>query len=532
MNERYEHIVEALRHPGAYAREGPAIHAPIEVIETHVSHLFLTGAYVYKLKKPVDLGFIDLTTLEKRRANCERELALNRRLSPDVYLGMLPVVAADYRFVVGEPGEPVDWVVKMRQLPRDRMLDALLKREAVSEDDVRAIARRIADFHAAANRSAEVTRIGGRAGVLRRIDENFSQTAHYVGHDIPRAAYEDIVEYNHAFFTVRDDSMRRREEKGCVVDGHGDLHAAQICIDGDTIEFIDCIEFSQDYRYGDVALDLAFLAMDLDHYERRDLSEALVDEYVRASGDERLPELLTFYKSYRAYVRGKVASITVDNARLTKRTRAAMHVQASSYYSLAHRYALAALPPRNLFAVMGLSGTGKSMLAKALAGHWNLPVTSSDVERKRVAGEAFGRQQFWGVGEGLYSREMDARTYDALFGAAARALSHGSAVLDATFRDEAMRRRAIDLANASGAQAWFIECTASDDEVHRRIDARAAQGTDPSDATWEVYLNQRKGWEGVGEVAPAWHVRVDTDTLADGVLRRALRGVFERAIRG
>jgi predicted kinase len=319
--------------------------------------------------------------------------------------------------------------------------------------------------------------------------------------------------------------LREREAAGSIRDGHGDLHAAQIWVDHE-IEFIDCIEFSSDYRCGDVALDLAFLAMDLDHYGRPDLEAALVEAYVQFSKDEAVRELLAFFKCYRAYVRAKVASITLDNAELGAEQHEAVASTARSYYRLAHDYAMSSLPERWLFVVMGLPGTGKSTLAEALADHWRLPLVSSDVERKRLAGVGEGEHRYAAFGEGLYSKDVSSRTYEALMERAAVALAGGSVVLDATFREPEHRRAAVDLAKRAGATAWLIECTAPTDVVRRRIEKRVAEGADPSDATWAVYERQRDEWVEVREVDDRHGVIVDTNSSAEDVLRRTLERVF------
>lgn len=530
MSDEHQLVVAALRSPEAYVLENVALTGAIEVVETHVSLLFFTDEYVYKIKKPVDVGFADFTTLASREANSERELALNRRMSSDVYLEVLPVTLQDGRIVVGGDGEVVDYAVKMRRLSHDWMLDKLIEKGVVTAEDIRRVARQIAIFHANADRSREITRRGGFEALVRLVEENFSQTQRYVGRLIDQRVFDDIVAYSRAWLGVWEPVMRRRERETRVRDGHGDLHASHVWLDH-LVQFIDCLEFSADYRYGDVALDLAFLAMDLDHFMRADLGAELVDAYVEFSKDVEISELLPFLKCYRAFVRAKVASLKLENAELDAVGRVAVEDEARSYYGLAHAYAMDSLPERWLFAVMGLSGTGKSTLAKALGDHWGLPVVSSDVERKRIAGLALDDHSRAVGGGGLYSHEMSERTYEALFDRAAEELRRGSVILDATFSDPRGHVEAGEVARRAGAQLWLIEITATDEVVRGRLEARANEGADASDATWDVYVRQRDSRDRAGapggDVSGAWRVSVDGDAAPDEVLRQALEGIFK-----
>lgn len=520
-------IVEALSDPRAYRLEG--ISPPpssVEVVETHISWLFLTGEYVYKVKKPVDLGFVDFTTRDRRWFYCEEEVSLNRRISPDIYLGVVEVQEDDGEVVVGGPGRTIEHAVKMRQLPREKMLDALLVEGKASVHDVRAVASRVAEFHASLIPLVANDALVSVDALAARIAENFAEAERYVGAHLDEATFLDVRAYSTEAMAVLRPLMERRARQGRVVDGHGDLHAAQVCLTGEGVEFIDCVEFNPAYRIGDVALEIAFMAMDLDHAGRPDLAEAYVDAYVEATGDTELRTLLGLSKSYRAFVRGKVTSYRTATMELSESEKREVAASAAAYYALARSYALASLPSPTLYVVMGLSGTGKSTLAHALAEHWGLGVAVSDVTRKELAGLAPANQG----GEELYTPAMDRRTYARLLEMAGEALGRGeSFILDATFRDPAQRALTLERARDAGVAVRVLLCDAPPDEVRRRLDERAVQGGDASDATWAVYQGQAAGWAVPTDLAGIM-VRVDMAQPVRDALADAVSGIYRLAL--
>jgi len=326
-------IVEALLKSDAYP------HKPrkIELVQTQMSFLFLTGDYVYKVKKPVDLGYLDYTTLEKRRFFCHQELELNRRLCPEVYLEVAPVVTSEGRIRIGGEGKTIEYAVKMRQLPREQMMDNLLALNRVTGDMVVNVAEKLAAFHDEATTSPEISVYGKLDAIATNTEENFSQTKKYVDVSIPSTRYDRIKAYTDSFTKSNGSLFQKRVQEGRIRDCHGDLHAAHICF-GDGIYIYDCIEFNDRFRYGDVASEVAFLAMDVDRYQRADLSRAFVEAYVRLSHDEELLQILNFYKCYRAYVRGKVESFKLDDPYIPEEEKARNLAAASSYFELAESY--------------------------------------------------------------------------------------------------------------------------------------------------------------------------------------------------
>ncbi|MFQ6027006.1 MAG: hypothetical protein ACE5Q6_05890, partial [Dehalococcoidia bacterium] len=374
-------LVEALLRPEAY----PEPVSQVELVETHISYLFLTGDHVYKVKKPVDFGFLDFTTLEKRLYYCKHEVEVNRRISPEVYQGVVEIREQEGRYRVEGPGATVEYAVKMRQLPRDRALSVLLGQNLVSEEDIQQLAVKIAEFHHNAETGPDIVAEGGLEALRQNVTENFQQTRKYVGLTLSQRMFDDLQAYSRAYLQRREGLFRERAKQGSVRDCHGDLHTAQIFLDGG-FSILDSIEFNHRFRYCDVASDLAFLAMDLDHYGHPELSETLVRAYVAESGDEELLQLLPFYKLYRAYVRGKVTSFRLDSPEeLPASEREEIAAAARSYFDLAYSY-LPQVGRPALYIFGGLMGSGKSSVSSRLAAHWSLAYFSSDQIRKELTG--------------------------------------------------------------------------------------------------------------------------------------------------
>jgi len=302
-----------------------------------MSFIFLTGEYVYKIKKPVNLGYLDYTTLEKRHLFCHQELELNRRLCPGAYLAVVPIVEEKGGLRIEGQGKAIEYAVKMKQLPQDRMMDVLLPRGQVTLEMVARVAEKLADFHKKAETSREIAAFGKLDVVRQNTDENFAQTEKYIGTSITAEEYQHTKNYTNDFIDSNASLFDKRVREGRIRDCHGDLHAAHVCFTGD-ICIYDCIEFNERFRYSDTASEIAFLAMDLDRYQQAGLSRQLVNTYVRLSHDEELLKLLDFYKCYRAYVRGKVESFKLDDPYIPEEEKAKVLTAARSYFELAESY--------------------------------------------------------------------------------------------------------------------------------------------------------------------------------------------------
>ncbi|MGQ9460678.1 MAG: phosphotransferase [Candidatus Bathyarchaeaceae archaeon] len=326
-------VVEALMEPEAYD-EDPG---QIELIQTHISFVFLTRNFVYKVKKDVDLGFLDFTTLEKRRFFCEKELELNRRLCGDMYLEVVPINKSNIIKIKGE-GETVEYAVKMRRMPQERIMSQLLEENKVDSKLIDKIAKIIADFHSKAEMNRRIGEFGSLAIIKTNWKENFEQTREFVGKTISMRDFKLIRERIDDFMKRNVSFFEKRIAKGRVRDCHGDIHSGNIFVT-DRVYIFDAIEFNERFRYSDVASDIAFLAMDLDFRERADLSNFFVKRYVDYSGDQELMKLLPFYKCYRAYVRGKVTSFELKDPSVGREEKRAAMKEAKAYFKLATTYA-------------------------------------------------------------------------------------------------------------------------------------------------------------------------------------------------
>lgn len=452
-----EPIERALRRPEAYPPPGPP---HVEVHETHASLVFLAGDRAYKVKKPVRFPFLDYSTLEKRRRFCEEEVRLNRRLAPSVYLGVAPI-HADGR--VRGKGEIVEYAVEMVRLPQDRMLDEMLRREAVTTADVERIADVVADFHARADRHPSQG-----IGHIRR---NLDDAAPFLRPPWLARLYAD-----HERLAVELGPLLGRRT---ACDGHGDLHAANVCLRDGGVVIYDCIEFEPRFRIEDVAAEIAFLAMDLERHGAWALARAFVQRYVDRSSDTETERLLPLFKPYRACVRGLVESL-----------RGAP--DAGAYFRLAVSYGL------RPFAILvcGLPGTGKSRFAREAARAFGAEHVRSDEIRKQMLGIAPGARWEGGYLEGPYAPDATERTYAEMRTCAVALLRAGRRVVaDATFARRAWRDEFRAAARDAGAPCLVVHVTCPEEVVRARMAARAGDRTEVSDADFAVYLRAKEAFE-------------------------------------
>lgn len=508
----------------------------IELIQTHISSVLLTPAYVFKFKRPLDVGFADFHTLEQRKQFCQAEIRLNRRLAEDVYLGVLPLctITQEHRnqgdrnqgYRLGEGGPVVDYCVVMRRLSSKHMLDYRVKHGKVNQQEIQALASLLVEFHTHPENRENLSQFGGENVIRQNWEENFAQTRPFIGKSIDETTFHAIQTAVEAYMVRNRTLWETRVKDGYIRDGHGDLRCEHIYFGGEGLRIIDCIEFNDRFRFGDVANDLAFLLMDLVALGKPGLSQALLQEYTALSGDRQLARLVPFYACYRAYVRGKVTSFKLNDTSLPASKLKQIRASAQRFFKLSLEFSRQ-MPPPLLVLVCGLMGTGKSVLAQSLTEHTGLPGFNSDIIRKQLAREhahdttgegsqALERQEIQGkktpFAEGIYSAEWNQMTYARLFKMGAEALSTGqSVILDASFSRRADREKAMNLAHQYGARAVLIECRLSEPETRARLLRRSKSGDSISDGRDELYTVQKARFETIEEWPEDTHLVVETN---------------------
>lgn len=500
--------VRALLDPSIYPQGTPRV----ELVQTHISYVLLAGEHVFKLKKAIDLGFLDFSRLEARRHFCEEEVRLNSRLCPALYYGVEPIVRAAGRYRIGGAGEVVDYAVHMRRLPAAGMMEGLVERGQLTFALLGRLAERLARFHAEAAQGEEIARIGGFDTFAAHWLDNFDQLRPYVGRTIADGRFQRLHAYADTVLDRDQEMFRKREAEGRVRDCHGDLRCESVCFDfpapGDVC-ISDCIEFSEAYRCSDTGLDVGFLAMDLEARGRADLADVLVGLYCAAAGDSSLPLVLRAFKSYRALVRGKVNSLISSQSEVPAGERLRARRQAAVFFRLAESYARGR-PGGAMVLVMGLTGSGKSVLAGAVASRLYGALLATDIIRKELFGLEPTEHVRSDYGAGIYSAEATDRVYREVAARARRFMEAGATVvLDGTYLRRRQRAPAVDLARARGAKLLVIECWAPEGVIAARHRARTAEAWTTSDATWEHYLAQKAMVE-PDEINAGHRIVVDT----------------------
>jgi aminoglycoside phosphotransferase family enzyme/predicted kinase len=485
MGNDVERMVDALRDPACY----PHSVSRVDLLQTHISWIFLAGDYVYKIKKPVNLGFLDFTSLAARRHYCDEELRLNRRLAPTLYLGTVAITGNHAAPRVSGDGQAIEYAVKMRRFPQNALLDAALARGEIGIPAIIALARNIAEFHAAAPSAAAMPRLDATASLLEPALDNFAQMLPLL--DTP----QDIeVLAGLRAWTLREHQRpaglaRERLAAGRVRECHGDLHLGNIAlIDGAATPF-DCLEFNQALRWIDVISEAAFLAMDLEVHGRRDLAYVFLNAYLEHSGDYGGVAMLPFYLVYRAVIRAKINLIRACQQGATReqveRAREAYHRY------IAYAVSTASAGRGSIVITHGLSGSGKTTLTQLIVPGLGAVRVRSDVERKRMHGLSALAHTGSARGAGIYAADATARVYDRLAQHARSIAKAGFPVLvDATFLGRDQRAAFLALARELGVPFTIVNFAESHEALRARIVARAAHNGDASEATLLVLEDQ------------------------------------------
>jgi hypothetical protein len=540
-----EALLPFLLNPNSYPHRPRAV----RLVQTHASFVIIAPPFVYKVKKPVNFGFLNFSTLEKRRHFCEREVALNRRLSPSIYLGVVPISTRHGRFVFGEGDRVVEYAVQMRKLSDRHFLDQLVERDEVVPGDLNRLAIVLKHFYEAQHPTEDIE-AWGRIDRLRiSTDENFRQTKEFVGPaavfsltpasgagvkvrsdagssaTISRPSFNTIRFYTNQYYARRKRLFASRIKDRRIRDCHGDLHLEHIHVTPRALHIYDCIEFNDRFRYVDVASDAAFLAMDLDYEGRSDLARYFATQMASALNDDGMPRLMDFYKCYRAFVRGKVESLHSVAHAAPEEERQASAERARRYFRLALQYAVAGSQPLVL-AVMGRIASGKSTLAHALGAELGWEVYSSDYLRKKMAGFPLYERSSAAARKRLYSAGMTVKTYDHLLATAEAQVQKGhSVILDATFARREHRELLAERFGKRGIAWRVLEVQAGNPAVKQRLRVREAKPDEISDARLEDFAMLTRLYEPPVELPVAQCVKVCTSGPHDQTVTRALQSL-------
>jgi aminoglycoside phosphotransferase family enzyme/predicted kinase len=507
--ESSRRLVLALRDPACYPHDV----SRIELIETHISWVLLTGSFAYKVKKPVRLDFLDFSILEARRRFCEEELRLNRRFAPELYLDVVTIGGtAEAPRIAATPA--IEFAVRLRQFPPDAGLDRRVAADAVSGGEMRQLAQTIAHFHAEQPPAGSAGAHTEASANLRELERTLAAAGWRYPLDRVRGWTAERLDALSAAFAAR-------EQAGAIRECHGDLHLENLVVlDGRIVPF-DALEFSAALRTTDVVDEAAFLAMDLLAQGRGDLAFEFLNRYFEITGDYAGLEVLRFYLVYRALVRAKVRAVKATQAGRT----AELEKRVRPYLELAESLTQRRRP---LLAIArGLSGSGKTHVTSELVPRLPALRVRSDLERKRLHGVDAEAHEAFDVGEGRYARSATDRTYAALEQAVDHALTGELDIIaDATFLSLARRARFRALAANHGARFAILDCTAPEATLRERIRTRAAARRDASEATGSVLDAQLRGAEALDREEAAHVVEIDTSrTVNYDALAAKLRGV-------
>ena len=497
-------LITALQNPALF----PHPVTDFRVIETHISWVLLTGDYAYKVKKPMNFGFLDFTELSSRAHFCAEELRLNQRLTDGLYLEVLAITGSAEAPQLGGEGAPIEYALKMRQFPQDQMLSTLQANGELTAAHIDQMAQQIAEFHLQAPRVSVDHPLGTPESVMAPVEQNFEQIRPFLTEKADLQQLDALQAWARSSFDRLHTLLEKRKAEGFIRECHGDIHLGNATlIDGKVVIF-DCIEFNEPFRLTDVYADAGFLAMDLEDRGLKSLSRRFISQYLELTGDYEGLELLNFYKAYRALVRAKVALFSMP-ADADGVQRATTLRQYRNYANLAESYS--AIPSRLLAITHGVSAVGKSHVAMRLVEALGAVRLRSDVERKRL----FGEQASQATGQlqtGIYSADASLATYERLHQLAAVILRAGlPVVIDATYLKQPQRQAAAEVASETGVPFLILDCNAPDAVIASWLAQRQADQNDPSDATLEVVAAQQASRDALSNEELLQSKRVETN---------------------
>ncbi|CEA06855.1 Uma3 [Pseudomonas saudimassiliensis] len=494
-------LLTALQNPALY--DHPV--TGFTLMETHISWVILTGDFVYKIKKPVNFGFLDFSTLEKRAHFCAEELRLNRRLAPDLYLDVIAIRGSEDAPRLDGDGPAIEYMVKTRQFRQQDLLGNMQRAGQLAPEHIDSLAATLATFHGQIERAPIESAWGQPDQVHAPVAQNFEQIRPLLNEPADLAQLEQLEQWAHTTFQRLIPQLAQRKAEGLVRECHGDIYLDNVTLVAGQVTLFDCIEFNDAFRWIDVMSDVAFMAMDLEDRGLRDLSQRFVNGWLEHTGDYAGLAVLNYYKAYRAMVRAKIALFNLGPD-TSDQQRADIMARYRGYAALAESYTH--IPHRFGLLTHGVSGSGKSTLAQQLVSRLGVVRLRSDVERKRL----FGRDTSADQRSELYSAELSQRTYTHLAALATQILAAGyPVVVDATHLHQAQRQQVRQAIEDQGAPCLILHCRASLDTIEIWLNERQRKGSDPSDADIHVVRHQLEHLEALDDEEQLITLTVDTE---------------------
>jgi uncharacterized protein len=503
MDATLPDLIRQMLQPGFYPHE---VQEPVQLLQTHISYVLLTGEFAYKIKKPTNFGFLDFTTLEKRYYFCQEELRLNQRLSPSLYLAVKAIVKEGDRYQFTEASDPdiiaetiAEYAIQMREFPQEGLFSHLFQAGQLTPEMIQQLGGIVAEFHAIAETNAEIRDYGSRTAIQRVEENNFSISEAFIGRSQTQQQFDETRAFAAQFFEHHADWFSQRQIDGKIRECHGDLHLNNVCFYQNNIQIFDCIEFSPGFRNIDVIYDAAFMVMDLEFQHRVDLANLFLNTYLEQTGDYWSAAMLPLYLSMRAYIRGNVNALALDDAAISEADKINFLQRSQDYYQLAWRYT--GRSPGRLVMMSGLSGSGKSTVARQLAQQINAIHIRSDAVRKRLAGVPLSLEGDRKVNSGIYTPEMTQLTYERMLELGIFLAQQGwPVILDAKYDRHTFRATVLETARAAQIPIQVVQCTAPVEVLYNRLQHRTG---DVSDATVDILDSQIRSAEPLTEAEEA-----------------------------
>ncbi|MDJ0842620.1 AAA family ATPase [Crocosphaera sp.] len=492
-------LIKKLQNPDSYPH---TVQTPVKVIQTHISVIFLTGNYAYKIKKPVDFGFLDYSTLEKRQHFLNQELTMNQLIAPDIYVEVLPITLENNQVKIGIKGEIIDYTLKMNQFPQDCLFINLFQAGKLEKHHLKKLGKIVAEFHKNTKTNEYIRSFGKIEVIKQSIDENYERTEKYISIAQTQQQYQETKDFTDHYFEQKQNYFIQRQQEDKIRECHGDLHLKNICLWNNKIQLFDRIEFNEEFRYVDVMFDVAFTVMDLDSRNRKDLSNVFLNTYLENTGDWQGLQVLPVYLSRQAYVRAKVNSMILDDPNISEENHQKAQQEAKNYYHLAWQYTQQ--HQGQIIMMSGLSGSGKTTIANYLAQNINAILIRSDAVRKHLGNVSLDETG----NSGLYSEKMNQKTYETLIKLGEIVTKQGfNVILDAKFDRHQWRKLVIEIAKRYNIPLTIVSCYAPVETLSDRLSKRKG---DISDATSDLLQQQQNNAQDFNEEEMSYVKKIDT----------------------